>query len=156
MSIKNILFFKKNLYNEKKERKSKRLTLLIELKNKLKLKNIPFHIECYDISNIQGKNTTASLVTFQDGYPNKKEYRKFKIKEIDKPDDFESMRQVIRRRYKRVIKENLPYPDLIIIDGGKGQLSSGEALKELNIYNKINIIGKLEEIYLPKTVYLYY
>ena len=153
MSIKNILFFKKNLYNEKKERKSKRLTLLIELKNKLKLKNIPFHIECYDISNIQGKNTTASLVTFQDGYPNKKEYRKFKIKEIDKPDDFESMRQVIRRRYKRVIKENLPYPDLIIIDGGKGQLSSAcEALKELNIYNKINIIGlakKLEEVYLP-------
>ncbi len=153
MSIKNILFFKKNLYNEKKERKSKRLTLLIELKNKLKLKNIPFHIECYDISNIQGKNTTASLVTFQDGYPNKKEYRKFKIKEIDKPDDFESMRQVIRRRYKRVIKENLPYPDLIIVDGGKGQLSSAcEALKELNIYNKINIIGlakKLEEVYLP-------
>lgn len=153
MSIKNILFFKKNLYNEKKERKSKRLALLIELKSKLKLKNIPFHIECYDISNIQGKNTTASLVTFQDGYPNKKEYRKFKIKEIDKPDDFESMRQVIRRRYKRVIKENLPYPDLIIIDGGKGQLSSAcEALKELNIYNKINIIGlakKLEEVYLP-------
>ena len=153
MSIKNILFFKKNLYNEKKERKSKRLALLIELKNKLKLKNIPFHIECYDISNIQGKNTTASLVTFQDGYPNKKEYRKFKIKEIDKPDDFESMRQVIRRRYKRVIKENLPYPDLIIVDGGKGQLSSAcEALKELNIYNKINIIGlakKLEEVYLP-------
>ena len=153
MSIKNILFFKKNLYNEKKERKSKRLALLIELKNKLKLKNIPFHIECYDISNIQGKNTTASLVTFQDGYPNKKKYRKFKIKEIDKPDDFESMRQVIRRRYKRVIKENLPYPDLIIVDGGKGQLSSAcEALKELNIYNKINIIGlakKLEEVYLP-------
>ena len=153
MSIKNILFFKKNLYNEKKERKSKRLALLIELKNKLKLKNIPFHIECYDISNIQGKSTTASLVTFQDGYPNKKEYRKFKIKEIDKPDDFKSMRQVIRRRYKRVIKENLPYPDLIIVDGGKGQLSSAcEALKELNIYNKINIIGlakKLEEVYLP-------
>ena len=153
MSIKNILFFKKNLYNEKKERKSKRLTLLIELKNKLKLKNIPFHIECYDISNIQGKNTTASLVTFQDGYPNKKEYRKFKIKEIDKPDDFESMRQVIKRRYKKVIKENLPYPDLIIVDGGKGQLSSAcEALKKLNIYNKINIIGlakKLEEVYLP-------
>mgnify|MGYP001492964180 FL=1 len=153
MSLKNILFFKKNLYNEKKERKSKRLALLIELKNKLSLKSIPFHIECYDISNIQGKNTTASLVTFQDGYPNKKEYRKFKIKDIDKPDDFESMRQVIRRRYKRVIEENLPYPNLIIIDGGKGQLSSAcEALKELNIYNKMNIIGlakKLEEVYLP-------
>ena len=153
MSIKNILFFKKNLYNEKKERKSKRLTVLIELKNKLNLKNIPFHIECYDISNIQGSNTVASLVTFQDGYPNKKEYRRYKIKDINKPDDFESMKQVISRRYKRVIDENLSFPDLIIIDGGKGQLSSAcEALKELNIYNKTNIIGlakKLEEVYFP-------
>ena len=153
MSIKNILFFKKNLYNEKKERKSKRLAVLIELKNKLNLKNIPFHIECYDISNIQGSNTVASLVTFQDGYPNKKEYRRYKIKDIDKPDDFESMKQVISRRYKRVIDENLSFPDLIIIDGGKGQLSSAcEALKELNIYNKTNIIGlakKLEEVYFP-------
>ena len=154
MSIKNILFFKKNLYNEMKERKSKRLAVLIELKNKLNLKNIPFHIECYDISNIQGSNTVASLVTFQDGYPNKKEYRRYKIKDINKPDDFESMKQVISRRYKRVIDENLSFPDLIIIDGGKGQLSSAcEALKELNIYNKTNIIGlakKLEEVYFPK------
>ena len=153
MSIKNILFFKKNLYNEKKERKSKRLAVLIELKNKLNLKNIPFHIECYDISNIQGSNTVASLVTFQDGYPNKKEYRRYKIKDIKKPDDFESMKQVISRRYKRVIDESLSFPDLIIIDGGKGQLSSAcEALKELNIYNKTNIIGlakKLEEVYFP-------
>ena len=153
MSIKNILFFKKNLYNEKKERKSKRLAVLIELKNKLNLKNIPFHIECYDISNIQGSNSVASLVTFQDGYPNKKEYRRYKIKDINKPDDFESMKQVISRRYKRVIDENLSFPDLIIIDGGKGQLSSAcEALKELNIYNKTNIIGlakKLEEVYFP-------
>lgn len=153
MSIKNILFFKKNLYNEKKERKSKRLAVLIELKNKLNLKNIPFHIECYDISNIQGSNTVASLVTFQDGYPNKKEYRRYKIKDINKPDDFESMKQVISRRYKRVIDEDLSFPDLIIIDGGKGQLSSAcEALKELNIYNKTNIIGlakKLEEVYFP-------
>ena len=153
MSIKNILFFKKNLYNEKKERKSKRLAVLIELKNKLNLKNIPFHIECYDISNIQGSNTVASLVTFQDGYPNKKEYRRYRIKDINKPDDFESMKQVISRRYKRVIDENLSFPDLIIIDGGKGQLSSAcESLKELNIYNKTNIIGlakKLEEVYFP-------
>ncbi len=153
MSIKNALFFKKNLYNEKKERKSKRLAVLIELKNKLNLKNIPFHIECYDISNIQGSNTVASLVTFQDGYPNKKEYRKFKIRDINKPDDFESMKQVIRRRYKRVIDEGLAFPDLIIVDGGKGQLSSAcEALKELDLYNKVNIIGlakKLEEVYFP-------
>lgn len=153
MSIKNTLFFKKNLYNEKKERKSKRLAVLIELKNKLNLKNIPFHVECYDISNIQGSNTVASLVTFQDGYPNKKEYRKFKIRDLNKPDDFESMKQVIRRRYKRVIDEDLSLPDLIIVDGGKGQLSSAcEALKELDLYNKVNIIGlakKLEEVYFP-------
>ena len=153
MSIKNTLFFKKNLYNEKKERKSKRLAVLIELKNKLNLKNIPFHVECYDISNIQGSNTVASLVTFQDGYPNKKEYRKFKIRDLNKPDDFESMKQVIRRRYKRVIDEGLSLPDLIIVDGGKGQLSSAcEALKELDLYNKVNIIGlakKLEEVYFP-------
>ena len=153
MSIKNTLFFKKNLYNEKKERKSKRLAVLIELKNKLNLKNIPFHVECYDISNIQGSNTVASLVTFQDGYPNKKEYRRFKIRDLNKPDDFESMKQVIRRRYKRVIDEGLSLPDLIIVDGGKGQLSSAcDALKELDLYNKINIIGlakKLEEVYFP-------
>tara|TARA_Y100000741_G_scaffold333975_1_gene290913 strand:- start:717 stop:2528 length:1812 start_codon:yes stop_codon:yes gene_type:complete len=153
MSIKNTLFFKKNLYNEKKERKSKRLTVLIELKNKLNLKNIPFHVECYDISNIQGSNTVASLVTFQDGYPNKKEYRRFQIRNLNKPDDFESMKQVIRRRYKRVIDEDLSLPDLIIVDGGKGQLSSAcEALKELDLYNKVNIIGlakKLEEVYFP-------
>mgnify|MGYP001207283748 FL=1 len=153
MSIKNTLFFKKNLYNEKKERKSKRLAVLIELKNKLNLKNIPFHVECYDISNIQGSNTVASLVTFQDGYPNKKEYRRFKIRDLNKPDDFESMKQVIRRRYKRVIDEDLSLPDLIIVDGGKGQLSSAcDALKELDLYNKVNIIGlakKLEEVYFP-------
>ena len=95
----------------------------------------------------------ASLVTFQDGYPNKKEYRRFKIRDLNKPDDFESMKQVIRRRYKRVIDEDLSLPDLIIVDGGKGQLSSAcDALKELDLYNKVNIIGlakKLEEVYFP-------
>ena len=153
MSLKNLLFFKKNLYNEKKERKTKKLSVLIDLKNKLNLKKIPFHIECFDISNIQGKNTVASMVLFKDGYPNKKEYRKYKIRSVDKPDDFESMREVVSRRYTRVIREGNPLPDLIIIDGGKGQLSSAcDMLKELNIYNKINIIGiakKLEEIYFP-------
>ena len=93
------------------------------------------------------------MVLFNDGYPNKKEYRKFKINNVDKPDDFESMREVVERRYSRLIKEEKNLPDLIIIDGGKGQLSSAcEVLKKLNIYNKINIIGiakKLEEIYFP-------
>ena len=153
MSLKNVLFFKKNLYNEKKERKTKKVSILVDLKNKLNLKKIPFHIECFDISNIQGKNTVASLVMFKDGYASKKNYRKFKIRTVDKPDDFESMREVVFRRYSRAIKEKTDLPDLIIIDGGKGQLSSTcEVLKELNIYNKMNVIGiakKLEEIYFP-------
>lgn len=154
MSLKNVLFYKKNLYNEKKERKTKKISVLIDLKNKLNLKRVPFHIECFDISNIQGSNTVASMVLFRDGYPSKKEYRRYKIRSVDKPDDFESMREVVKRRYKRMIKEKMKLPDLIIIDGGKGQLSSScEVLKILNIYNKINIIGiakKLEEIYFPK------
>jgi len=154
MSLKNLLFFKKNLYNEKKERKTKRLSILVNLKNKLNLKKIPFHIECFDISNIQGKNTVASMVLFKDGYPSKKEYRKYKINTVDKPNDFESMREVVFRRYSRIIKEKNQLPDLIIIDGGKGQLSSAcEVLRTLKIYNKVNIIGiakKLEEIYFPK------
>tara|TARA_Y100001934_G_C12317447_1_gene758269 strand:- start:745 stop:1881 length:1137 start_codon:yes stop_codon:yes gene_type:complete len=154
MSIKNVLFFKKNLYNEKKERRTKKVTVLIDLKNKLNLKNIPFNIECFDISNIQGTNTVASLVSFKDGYPNKKEYRKYKIRSASsKPDDFKSMREVVERRYTRVLKEKLSIPDLIIIDGGKGQLSSSyDILKKLNLDKKINIIGiakKLEEIYFP-------
>ncbi|MDG2341542.1 MAG: excinuclease ABC subunit UvrC [Cytophagales bacterium] len=153
MSLRNVLFFKKNLYNEKKERKTKKISILVDLKNKLNLKNIPFHIECFDVSNIQGKNTVASLVMFKDGYPSKKSYRKFKIRSVNKPDDFESMREVIFRRYSRILKEKGSLPDLIIVDGGKGQLSSAcDVIKELNIYNKMNIIGiakKLEEIYFP-------
>lgn len=153
MSLKNVLFYKKNLYNEKKERKTKKMSVLIDLKNKLNLKSVPFYIECFDISNIQGSNTVASMVLFRDGYPSKKEYRRFKIRSVDKPDDFESMREVVERRYSRLIKEEKKLPDLIIIDGGKGQLSAScKVLKNLKIYNKINIIGiakKLEEIYFP-------
>ena len=153
MSLKNVLFYKKNLYNEKKERKTKKMSVLIDLKNKLNLKSVPFYIECFDISNIQGSNTVASMVLFRDGYPSKKEYRRFKIRSVDKPDDFESMREVVERRYSRLIKEEKKLPDLIIIDGGKGQLSAScQVLKNLKIYNKINIIGiakKLEEIYFP-------
>ena len=154
MSIKNVLFYKKNLYNEKKERKTKKLSILIDLKNKLKLKNIPFQIDCFDISNTQGKNTVASLVTFKDGYPYKKKYRKFKIRCVNEsPDDYASIREVIIRHYSKILSNNLKLPDLIIIDGGKGQLSSAcKELKKLKLYNKINIISiakKLEEIYFP-------
>ena len=124
MSIKNVLFFKKNLYNQRKERKTKRVTTLIDLKNKLNLKTIPFNIECFDVSNIQGSNNVASMVLFEDGYHSKKNYRKFKINSINTSDDFKSIREVVKRRYSRILKEKSSLPNLIIIDGGKGQLSS--------------------------------
>ena len=85
MSLKNVLFYKKNLYNEKKERKTKKMSVLIDLKNKLNLKSVPFHIECFDISNIQGKNTVASMVLFRDGYPSKKSIEDLKYSQLTNP-----------------------------------------------------------------------
>ncbi len=123
------------------------------LQRDLKLNKLPRHIECFDNSHIQGSELVSSCVVFKDGKPSKNEYRKFKIKSVFQNDDFAAMREVIQRRYQRLINENQPLPDLIIVDGGKGQLSSAvKILKELNIYNKINIIGlakRLEEIYFP-------
>src|SRR5699024_4902296 len=84
---------------------------------------VPHRIEAFDNSNIQGTDPVSAMVVFIDGKPNKKEYRKYKIRDVEGPDDYETMREVIRRRYKRVIKEELPLPDLIIVDGGKGQMS---------------------------------
>ena len=102
---------------------------------------------------MQDSNIVASMVSFYNGYPNKKEYRKFKIKNVIKANDFESIKEAVYRRYNRRLKEKKVLPNLIIIDGGKGQLSSAVSiLKKLNIYNQINIIGiakKLEEIYFP-------
>jgi len=102
---------------------------------------------------MQDSNIVASMVSFYNGYPNKKEYRKFKIKNVKKANDFESIKEAVYRRYNRRLKEKKVLPNLIIIDGGKGQLSSAVSiLKKLNIYNQINIIGiakKLEEIYFP-------
>src|SRR5699024_1857908 len=83
----------------------------------------PIRIEAFDNSNIQGVDPVSAMVVFIDGRPQKSEYRKYKIRDVDGPDDYETMRQVIRRRYKRVLKENLPLPDLILVDGGKGQIS---------------------------------
>ena len=153
MSLKNVMFFKKNKENEKKEIQSKSTSLLKELQKKLNLKSLPINIECFDISNMQDSNIVASMVSFYNGRPNKKEYRKFKIKNVKKANDFESIKEAVYRRYKRLLKEKKILPNLIIIDGGKGQLSSAVTiLKKLNIYNQINIIGiakKLEEIYFP-------
>ena len=153
MSLKNVLFYKKNIINENKIKKSRTTNLLLEIKKKLNLKTIPSIIECFDISNMQDSNIVASMVSFLNGKPNKKEYRKYKLKNINKSNDYESIKQIVYRRYKRMLKEKTSLPNLIIIDGGKGQLSSAvAALKKLNLYNKINIIGiakKLEEIYFP-------
>ena len=118
------------------------------------MKKFPHIVECFDISHIQGTNTVASMVSFCNGMPKKSEYKKFKIKTLEngKPDDFKSMREVITRRYSRLLKENLPFPDLIIIDGGKGQLSSAvEILNELNIKNQdiISLAKRIEEVFIP-------
>ncbi len=126
---------------------------LAALQRDLRLKSLPRKIECFDISNLQGTDTVASMVVFEEGKPKKSKYRKFIIKSVDGPDDFSSMREVIGRRYLRLLEENEPLPDLIMVDGGKGQLSSAvEVLEELGIknYNIIGLAKRLEEVFLPE------
>ncbi len=121
----------------------------------LRLSTPPKRIECFDISHLGGTGTVASCVVFVDGKPRKSDYRSFNIRGVEsgKPDDFESMREVIRRRYKRVKAEDGPWPDLVVVDGGKGQLSSAvEALKEVEVYGRFPVVGlakRLEEVFFP-------
>ncbi len=124
------------------------------IQEKLGLKKFPHRVECFDISHIQGTHTVASMVCFYNGMPKKSEYKRFKIKTLEngKPDDFMSMREVITRRYSRLQRENLEFPDLIIIDGGKGQLSSAvEILNELGIKNQdiVSLAKRIEEVFIP-------
>jgi len=122
------------------------------LQRDLGLKNEPRHIECFDISNIQGTDPVASMVCFVDGKPKKSEYRRFKIQTKDTPDDFAMMREVVKRRYSRLLREKKQLPDLIMIDGGKGQLSSAlGVLNELGIQNQqiIGLAKRLEEVFFP-------
>lgn len=127
--------------------------IMAQMKSDLRLNKEPRHIECFDNSNIQGTNPVAACVVFKDGKPSKKEYRHFNIKTVEGPNDFASMEEVVFRRYRRLLDEGEPLPDLIIIDGGKGQLSA--ALKSLDILGlrgKIAIIGiakRLEELFYP-------
>jgi len=127
--------------------------IMAQMKSDLRLKQEPRHIECFDNSNIQGTNPVAACVVFKDGKPSKKDYRHFNIKTVEGPDDFASMEEVVFRRYKRLLDEGEPLPQLIIIDGGKGQLSSAlKSLETLNLRGKIAIIGiakRLEELYYP-------
>ena len=124
-----------------------------QMKTDLRLHEEPRHIECFDNSNIQGTNPVAACVVFKDGKPAKKEYRHFNIKTVEGPNDFASMEEVVYRRYKRLLDEQQPLPQLIIIDGGKGQLSSAlKSLEDLDLRGKIAIVGiakKLEEIFYP-------
>ncbi len=124
-----------------------------QMKKDLRLSVEPRHIECFDNSNIQGTHPVAACVVFKDGKPSKKEYRHYNIKTVEGPDDFASMKEVVFRRYKRLLEENQPLPQLIVIDGGKGQLSSAlKSLDVLGLRGKIAIIGiakRLEEIYYP-------
>ena len=128
--------------------------IMSQMKKDLRLSEEPRHIECFDNSNIQGTNPVAACVVFKNGKPSKKEYRKFNIKTVKGPDDFASMEEVVYRRYKRLLEEKQPLPQLIIIDGGKGQLSSSlKSLDKLQLRGKIAIIGiakRLEELFYPE------
>ena len=127
--------------------------ILNQMKTDLRLNKMPVHIECFDNSNIQGSNPVASCIVFKNSKPSKKDYRHFNIKTVEGPDDYASMEEVVYRRYRRMLDEKLSLPSLIIIDGGKGQLSSSiKALKKLNLENTIAILGiakRLEEIFYP-------
>jgi excinuclease ABC subunit C len=153
LSVKNGLELRKEREILREGKKSRQREVLGILQKDLQLQSLPVIIECFDNSNFQGTTPVASMVRFVEGKPEKKGYRHFNIKTVEGPNDFASMKEIVGRRYKRVMEENLPLPDLILVDGGKGQLSSAcEALKELGIYGKIPIAGiakRLEEIYYP-------
>jgi excinuclease ABC subunit C len=155
LSQRNAKFFRLERFKQAKivdpDRHIKRL--MNQMKVDLKLNEEPNHIECFDNSNIQGTNPTAACVVFRNGKPFKKDYRHFKIKTVEGADDFASMEEVVHRRYKRLKDEGISLPQLIVIDGGKGQLSSAvKSLDKLGLRGKISIIGiakRLEEIYYP-------
>jgi len=155
LSLRNAKYFRQDRFKQMKivdpDRHVNRL--MAQMKKDLRLNEEPRHIECFDNSNIQGTNPVAACVVFKNGKPSKKDYRKFNIKTVEGPDDFASMEEVVFRRYRRLLNEEEPLPQLIIIDGGKGQLSSAvKALEDLGLRGKIAIIGiakRLEELFYP-------
>ena len=153
MSIRNIKNYKINFFKSKlnSQLENSFIRVLKTLQKDLNMDSLPVHIECFDNSNFQGSFPSSACVVFKNGKPSKKDYRHFNIKSVTSPDDFASMREVVFRRYSRILNENKSLPNLIIIDGGKGQLSSSvSSLKELGIYDDLTIIGiakRLEEIY---------
>ena len=153
MSIRNIKNYKINFFKSKLTSTSENsfVRILKTLQKDLNMDSLPVHIECFDNSNFQGSFPSSACVVFKNGKPSKKDYRHFNIRSVTSPDDFASMREVVFRRYSRLLNDNKSLPNLIIIDGGKGQLSSSvSSLKELEIYDDVTIIGiakRLEEIY---------
>jgi len=162
LSLRNAKYYRMERFKQAKivdpDRHEKRI--MAQMKKDLRLSDEPRHIECFDNSNIQGTNPVAACVVFKNGKPSKKDYRKFNIKTVEGPDDFASMEEVVYRRYKRLKEEEQPLPQLIIIDGGKGQLSSAlKSLDRLELRGKIAIVGiakRLEELFYPDdTIPLY-
>jgi excinuclease ABC subunit C len=149
----NAEFLLRELEIQRTKREQTIPRIMYSLQRDLRLKSVPRRLECFDNSHFQGSETVSSMVVFIDGKPRKSEYRKYKNKTVDGIDDFESMREVIRRRYTRMLNENSERPDVIIVDGGKGQLSSAvEVLKDIGLFGKIPIIGlakRLEEVFFP-------
>ncbi|MFT4600660.1 MAG: excinuclease ABC subunit C [Arenicella sp.] len=155
LSLRNAKFYMLEKHKQEKVKNPDRnLERIMEtMKKDLRLKEWPTHIECFDNSNFQGTNAVAACVVFKNGKPAKKEYRNFNIKTVTGPDDFASMEEVVYRRYKRLQEENQPLPQLVIVDGGKGQLSSAlKSIDKLGLRGQITFVGiakKLEEIYFP-------
>lgn len=155
LSLKNLMYYIRDieLKHDKLDPEHRTERVMNQMMNDLRMKEQPRHIECFDNSNFQGAFPVAAMSVFRDGKPSKSEYRHFNIKTVEGPNDFASMEEVIYRRYHRLMEEHQPLPQLIVIDGGKGQLSAAVAsLKKLGLYGKITIIGiakKLEEIYFP-------
>ena len=138
---------------EKRDPSARTDRILERMRTDFRLSELPRHIECFDNSNIQGTNPVASCVVFKDAKPSKKDYRHFNIRTVEGPDDFPSMKEVLTRRYSRLVNEGQPLPQLIVVDGGKGQLSAAvEALDDMGLRGTIAVVGiakRLEEIYFP-------
>ncbi|QNE41552.1 excinuclease ABC subunit UvrC [Hymenobacter sp. NBH84] len=154
LSLKNVLYLRKE--KESMNDRSKDLNevrIMETIKKDLRLTELPKHIECFDNSNFQGDNPVAAMVCFRNARPSKKDYRHYHIKTVIGPNDFDSMYEVVTRRYRRLIDEGASLPQLVIVDGGKGQLSMAvKALKDLNLWGQMAVIGiakRLEEIYVP-------
>ncbi|UKT64007.1 excinuclease ABC subunit UvrC [Pedobacter mucosus] len=162
LSQKNVLFFKKEKLNQYEKLNPDLRTdrILTTMQKDLRLTQLPKHIECFDNSNFQGKYPVSAIVVFKDAKPSKKDYRHFNVKTVEGPNDFATMEEAVFRRYRRMLEEEQPLPQLIIIDGGKGQLSSAvKSLKLLGIENRVTVIGiakRLEELFYPGDSYPLY